>query len=128
MPFIYRHEPAKIDRTNKRGDDFIHENIVRALDHLSTLKRDNWFKILPCNFWNPTFDKVPPEFSLTTYAIKELGLSWFEVEHWLDEISRRDRYMFYLETETIVNVDERRRYYIRDICLRNIIHYRSKQP
>lgn len=128
MPFIYHDQPAKIDRTNKRDNDLIHKNIVRALDHLSTLKRDNLFKILPCNFWDPPFDRVPPEFSLTTYAIKELSLSWYEVEHWLDEISRRDQGMFYLEKDTILNIDERRRYYIRDICLRNIIHYRPKQP
>ncbi len=127
MPFMHRHEPAKIDRTNKRDDDFIHENIVRALDHLVTVKGDNYIKILPSHLPDPSFDKAPPEFSLTTYAIKKLCLSWFEVEHWLDEISLRDQWTFYLEIGSI-RIDERRRYYTRSNYVRSHVRYRPKQP
>lgn len=124
---MYRRELANIDRSKKRNDKIIHELAVKTLDSLSQSTPPYYIRILPTNFNDPSFKEAHPELSFTTYAIKELDLTWFEVEHWLDEISLQDQYEFYLERGGSVHIDERRKYYQRD-SIRSYIHYKPKQP
>ena len=127
MPFIHRKKLANIDRSEKRDDELIDELAVKALDSLSKGSPPYYIEILPTNSNDPSFKDANPELSFTTYAIKKLALTWFEVEHWLDDISFQDQYKFYLETSGIVNIDERRRYYQRGF-IRSHVVYKPKQP
>ena len=126
MPFMHRRKPANIARSEKRNNKIIHELAVKALDFLSQGSPPYYIRILPTNFDDPSFKDANPELSFTTYAVKELNLTWFEVEQWLDEISLQDQYKFYLERGGSVLIDECRRYYQRDF-IRLHIFYRPKQ-
>jgi hypothetical protein len=128
MPFVYRNEPAKIDRSSKRSDEYIHENIMRALFEVQDSSgRDysragvKYVKILPVKEPDPTFKEAEPNKFLATYSIKELGLTWFEVEHWLDNISGIDIGRLQFDTGSLCDVDERRRYYQKETPLRGMI-------
>lgn len=129
MPFIFQEKLANIDRSNKRSDEFIHKMAIKTLDSLSPYSylSSNDIKILPTSSYDPSFKDANPELSFTTYAIKKLDLTWFEVEHWLDKISLKDQWTFYLETESsILNIDERRRYYRRTDSIKSYISYKPK--
>ena len=125
---MYKGKPANINRSEKRNDKLIEKLAVETLDFLS---QDNfpphYIKILLTNLNDPSFKDANPELSFTTHAIKKLGLTWFEVEYWLDQISLQDQYRFNLETGSLVNIDERRRYYQRKGFIRSQILYRPKQ-
>ena len=103
---MHRGEIAKIDRSSKRNDDTIHDIVLEALVILPS-----FIKILPSGHEDELFDRANPESFLTTYLIKEKGLSWYEVEAWLDQISSRDKYRFQFENGSIMHIDGRRRYY-----------------
>jgi len=115
MPFMYRGKPANIDRSKRRkSDDCIYKSMLTALFGVGHPSFEaKYVKILPINPDDPKFIDADSKGFLTTYAIK-LGLTWFEVEYWLDEISRIDPYKFQFEAGSLCDVDERRRYYERE--------------
>jgi len=109
MPFIYRGEPVNINRSKKRSDEFIHENMTKTVDDIFHDSGSGYIKILPISSNDPPFDKANPKEFLTIHAIKDFGLSWFDVEHWLDFIAELNGY--YFNKTSRAYVDERRRYY-----------------
>ena len=123
---MHRRKLANIDRSEKRNDNLINKLAIKTLDFLSQSSPHNYIRILPTNFDDPSFKDANPELSFTTYAIKKLALTWFEIEHWLDEISLQNQDKFHLERGGIVHIDERRKYYQRDF-IRSHIFYRPKQ-
>jgi hypothetical protein len=124
---MYRHKPANTDRSKKRSDTFIHKNMIKALydvaDSFGERKHGaKYINILPNKPNDPKFADADPNNFLVVYAIKQLGLTWFEIEHWMDEISNTDPYRFHFEMGSICDVDERKRYYKKDLGMgRNYI-------
>jgi hypothetical protein len=108
MPFVYKRKPANIDRSVKRNDNEIHSAVLDSLGN--TPRR---ILLLPVYYVNPPRDKADAKAYFALNLVKNFDLTWFEVEHWLDQISRSDRYMFQLENECAMFVDERRRCYMR---------------
>jgi len=112
MPFMYRRRIANINRSTKRSGDFIHEKIIKALDAILQTSGSNYIPIVPTKFNDPPFDKADPNKFLALYTIKKLGLSLYEVEHWLDNhpVSDRQR-TFSINRMPLPFADERRKYY-----------------
>jgi len=109
MPFIYRRDIANIDRSEKRDDDFIHENMMRGLEIIAKDSGSNYIHIMPVRFKDPAFDKADPKKFLVLYAIKMLGLNLYEVEHWLDVIIENKGISRSRSSRPFI--DERRRYF-----------------
>ena len=68
MPFIYRRKPAKIDRSNKRENSFIHENVAKAIRDISESSGLRYVHILPVYTENLPFNKADPKKFLTLYC------------------------------------------------------------
>jgi len=111
MPFVYRRKPANIDRSRKREDEAINRCVEKAYGDISRATGSEYVKILPVGLKDPPLDKADPEKFLALYCTKILGLSMYEVEHWLDNMSLEQG--FYLGSLSSVYFDERRKYYKR---------------
>jgi len=138
MPFIYRGSPANIDRSAKRGNDFIDEVARRALIELSSsiedpIRRRNLefycgpetppINLLPTRHTDPRLKDADPNSFFVLYALKR-GLSWFEVEHWLDILISSDMGHIHLEKSMLgLYIDGRRRYYQKYGIPRGLIWY-----
>jgi hypothetical protein len=109
MPFIYRGGIANIDRSLRRDDEFIHENMVKAMEDIFHNLKSHYIRILPTSFKDPPFDEADPSKFLTLNATKILDLNLYEVEFWLDFIA--DEHGFHTDKTSSVYIDERRRYY-----------------
>lgn len=128
MPFIYRRKIANINRSSKRSDEFIHENVTKTLDDIfhSSKAHSHYIPITAIVFNDPPFDKADPKKFLTLYCIKFLGLSLYEVEHWLDNIAHNEPGKYYLDKVSLVHIDERRRCYKYGDVYRSNICYRPR--
>jgi hypothetical protein len=111
MPFIYREKPANINRSSKRDDSFIHENVVRAFGEVSSRGMAGIAKILPIYTTDAPFEKNDPNEFLALYCTKLGGLSMYEVEHWLDNIACYEMGFVLDRGISSVLVDQRKKYY-----------------
>jgi hypothetical protein len=106
----HRGKIANIDRSSKRDDGFILSKIEEAMGIL-VFNGGKLVPVLPFR-GDPKFSEVDPENFLVPCAVRLIGLSWYEVEHFLDNISSiSPRYQFH--KTTLVFMDERRRFYQR---------------
>lgn len=109
MPFVYHGEPINIDRSSKRKDDSIHKIMLQSIIAVYHSSASLRLRILPTAFNEPVIDKADSSKFLVLHATEELGLTWFEVEYWLDEIAKKHR--FYTNSTCSDFIDERRRCY-----------------
>jgi len=110
MPFIYRSKPANIDRSRRREDEFIYNNVEKALREISRSSESHHIRIMPAFLSDPPFKKANPDEYLVLYCLRDPCMSMYEVEHWLDNLLTYES-GFSLEKISIVYIDERRKYY-----------------
>lgn len=105
MPFKCRTNPlvlASIDRTKKRDDSFIRENLEKAIDDIFNINEKKpsidsttYVRILPVLICEPRLGIADPEKYLVAYMLKNLGMTLFEIEHGLDSLAAHFNPAFY---------------------------------
>lgn len=118
MPFVYRHRPVNINRTTRRPDENIHGLMLASLEDISKYRNSNCINpdhipILPMqDVQVPVSRGADPREFLALDATKLKGLSWYEVEYWLDVMRNQiDPGKFYASYISSLYLDERRRLY-----------------
>lgn len=116
MPFIYHGRPIDIDRSEKREDAFILDTIDFSLEEMLRSGRGSFANsvlLLPTSFEDKSFNEVDSNIFFVNKCLGK-GLSWFEIEHFLDEILWTNFARYYLMRTSLAQIDERRKYYTSD--------------
>lgn len=120
MPFVYRGKLANIDRSSKRFDNEINDLAIKSLNEILLLNEKKEFpslayiQILPHKIEDHRIEVADHRNFLALHAIAN-GLTWYEIEHWLDElcykISIDGAFQFNRERSLSLYFDFRRRLY-----------------
>lgn len=91
MPFVYREKIANIDRSSKRIDSEVNGLVIKSINDILIFNKglkfpsNTYIQILPFKTKDLRIKDVAHMNFLALHATTN-GLTWYEIEYWLDEL------------------------------------------